>query len=180
MTENKVEDTKEKKAEYVLSAWDNLLKEWLIDSDSACLAGLCSIDDISIYAACAAEGNPWEELIKEDHEVNVTQVDGVSEAPETVNELSTVLNAVNEGCSPKGVWVGGKQYRIISVEKDFEQNNVNVDVIFCTRSQGGCFLINTGNGNVIISVYDETKNQVAGNCKKNALLFAEYLASQGY
>ncbi|EEA05249.1 uncharacterized protein CMU_043230 [Cryptosporidium muris RN66] len=160
------------------SAWDNLLKEWLIDTKTVCLAGLCSISSHSIYAACSDEGDPWKELIKEDHEVNVTQVDGVSEAPETVNELSTIISAVSEGSSPKGVWVGGKQYRIISVEKGFEQNNINV--IFCTRNQGGCFLVDTGNDNVVICVYDETKNQVAGNCKKNALVFAEYLAAQGY
>ncbi|OII70820.1 sporozoite antigen [Cryptosporidium ubiquitum] len=162
-----------------MSEWDDMVKEWLIDTGNVCAGGLCSSDG-AFYAASADQGDAWQTLVRDDHEENVIQPDGVSVAAEVINDQSTIFQAISEGKAPNGVWLGGNKYKIIRVEKDFQQNDATLDVIFCNKSQGGCFLVNTKNGNVVVAVYDECKDQSSGNCKKVALDLAEYLASQGY
>ncbi|TRY52558.1 Profilin [Cryptosporidium tyzzeri] len=162
-----------------MSEWDDMVKEWLIDTGSVCAGGLCSIDG-AFYAASADQGDAWKTLVREDHEENVIQSDGVSEAAEMINDQTTLCQAISEGKAPNGVWVGGNKYKIIRVEKDFQQNDATVHVTFCNKPQGGCFLVDTQNGTVVVAVYDESKDQSSGNCKKVALQLAEYLVSQGY
>ncbi|KAH7647587.1 sporozoite antigen [Cryptosporidium bovis] len=163
-----------------MSDWDTIVKEWLIDTGSVCAGGLCSTSDGALYAASIDEGDAWQTLVREDHEENVVQADGVTEAPEMINDQSTILQAITEGVAPKGVWIGGNKYKIVRVEKDFQQNDASVHVIFCTKPQGGCFIVDTQNGSAVIAIYDESKEQSSGNCKKVALQLAEYLVSQGY
>lgn len=163
-----------------MSEWDDMVKEWLIDTGNACAGGLCSSADGSFYAASVDQGDAWKTLVREDHEENVIQEDGVSEACEMINDQATICQAICEGKAPNGVWVAGNKYKIIRVEKDFQQNDATLNVIFCNRSQGGCFLVDTQNGTVVVAVYDESKEQSSGNCKKIALQLAEYLVSQGY
>ncbi|KAF7459177.1 profilin PRF [Cryptosporidium felis] len=162
------------------SDWDSIVKEWLIDTGCACVGGLCSSENGTFYAASIDEGDAWKTILREDHEENVIQADGVTEAPEMINDQSTLCQAICEGSAPNGVWIAGNKYKIVRIEKDFQQNDTVVNVTFCNKPQGGCFLVDTQNGTTVVAVYDESKEQSSGNCKKVALQLAEYLASQGY
>lgn len=163
-----------------MGSWDDMAKTWLTDTGSVCVGGICSMEGVFYGTSIDCEGDSWKEVVREDHEEDVIQADGVSYAPEMINDRTTLCQAINEGKAPNGVWIAGKKYRVNKIEKDFQQNGSLFNVTFCNKPQGGCFLVETPNGNVVVAAYDESKDQAPGDCKTVALNLAEYLTSQGY
>lgn len=164
-----------------MGSWDDMVKEWLTDTGSVCAGGVCSLEGVFYGTSIDTGDDSCKAIVREeDHEEDVIQADGVSYAPEPINDRSTLCQAINEGKAPKGLWIAGNKYKVINVEKDFQQNGSLFNVTFCNKSQGGCFLVETQNGNVVVAVYDESKDQSPGDCKTVALNLAEYLTSQGY
>eukprot|EP00922_Rhytidocystis_sp_ex-Travisia-forbesii_P021704 GHVS01031776.1.p1 GENE.GHVS01031776.1~~GHVS01031776.1.p1 ORF type:complete len:185 (-),score=57.21 GHVS01031776.1:497-988(-) len=159
-----------------MGEWDPTVKEWLVDPQQCCAGGLASTDDYAVYAAGAEEGvEAWGLLYAEDHEQEVLADDGESMITVTINEASTIKQAVEDGRAPNGLWLGGVKYKVVRQEKDFPYGENKFDITFCAKNKGGCHVVKTENGTVVIAMYDEDKEQTAGNSKSAALLFAEYM-----
>eukprot|EP00923_Selenidium_pygospionis_P017381 GHVN01030566.1.p1 GENE.GHVN01030566.1~~GHVN01030566.1.p1 ORF type:complete len:163 (+),score=25.60 GHVN01030566.1:187-675(+) len=162
-----------------MGEWDSTVKEWLVDTGYCCSGGLASAEDGVMYAAAVDDGDAWAVLYADDHEQDMEQDDG-SMKKETINEPTTILQAVNDGKAPSGVWLGGTKYKVVLTEPQFEYNDQNYDVVLCAKSKGGMFLIKTPGGSIVVACWDEEKEQTKGGAKTTALAFAEYLGGEGY
>eukprot|EP00923_Selenidium_pygospionis_P042397 GHVN01073352.1.p1 GENE.GHVN01073352.1~~GHVN01073352.1.p1 ORF type:complete len:107 (-),score=18.91 GHVN01073352.1:241-540(-) len=98
----------------------------------------------------------------------------------TISEPTTILQAVNDGTAPQGVWIGGVKYKVVLPQNQFEYNDQNYDIVLCAKSKGGLFLVKTTGGSIVVALYDEEKEQTKGGAKTTALAFAEYLVGEGY
>eukprot|EP01068_Selenidium_serpulae_P010807 Selendium_serpulae@DN5535_c0_g1_i5.p1 len=165
-----------------MSEWDGTVKEWLVDGGYCSAGGLANAEDGVVYAAAASEeegDEGWSVLYKDDHEVPVAQEDG-SEVNETINEASTIRSAAIEFKAPKGLWIGGTKYKVVKPQQAFDYNDVTVDVINCAKEKGGCVLVKTSGGSIVIAMFDENKEQTNSGCMGAALAFAEFMISSGY
>ncbi|CDJ69909.1 profilin family protein, putative, partial [Eimeria necatrix] len=136
-------------------------------------------DGCRLFGAAAAEGDPWEVLVKTDYEIEVPQEDG-STLSCACDEAETLRQAVVEGRAPQGVYIGGTKYKLAEVKRDFTFNDQNYDVAILGKNKGGGFLIKTPNENVVIALYDEEKEQNKADALTTALNFAEYLYQGGF
>eukprot|EP00922_Rhytidocystis_sp_ex-Travisia-forbesii_P055301 GHVS01081903.1.p1 GENE.GHVS01081903.1~~GHVS01081903.1.p1 ORF type:complete len:165 (-),score=34.76 GHVS01081903.1:457-951(-) len=161
--------------------WDGVVKEWLVDPGQCSAGGLTSTEDFAVYAAAGKEGTDgWSELYAEDHVQEVLDEDGETTISVTINEPATIKQAVEDGSAPHGLWLGGSKFKVVRQEKDFPYGELKYDLTFCARNKGGCHIVKTEGGAIIIAIYDEDQEQTAGNSKGAALAFAEYMAQQEY
>eukprot|EP00921_Rhytidocystis_pertsovi_P011860 GHVQ01019211.1.p2 GENE.GHVQ01019211.1~~GHVQ01019211.1.p2 ORF type:complete len:163 (-),score=38.55 GHVQ01019211.1:116-604(-) len=159
--------------------WDSVVKEWLVDPGYCCAGGLTASEDCVVYSAAADDDSGWAKLYKDPHEQTVMGPDGETEETVTITEADTIKTSVETGEAKQGLWLGGDKYRVVRIEKGFEYQDTKFDLVFAAKNKGGCFLVKTENS-VVIALYDEEKDQTAGNAKGAALAFALYMAQQGY
>nr|AGW51294.1 profilin-like protein [Sarcocystis neurona] len=155
--------------------WDTLCQDWLPGTGYCSAGGLCSAEDGVIYAAASNSHKGWAVLYRDDHEQDELGEDGNPIGKVTINEGSTIKKAMEEGSAPNGVWIGGVKYKVVRPEKNVEYNGIMYDTVMCARPKGGAHLIKTPKGTIIVAVYDEEKEQSAGNSRTCALAFAHHL-----
>eukprot|EP00922_Rhytidocystis_sp_ex-Travisia-forbesii_P055455 GHVS01082108.1.p1 GENE.GHVS01082108.1~~GHVS01082108.1.p1 ORF type:complete len:165 (+),score=31.33 GHVS01082108.1:342-836(+) len=161
--------------------WDGVVKEWLVDPGQCSAGGLASTEDFAVYAAAAEENvDGWSLLYADDHTQEVLGEDGETMVSVDIKEADTIKQAVEDGRAPNGMWLGTQKYKVVRQEKDFPYGELKFDLTFCAKTKGGCHIVKTEGGALIIAIYDEDKEQTAGNSKGAALAFAEYMAQQGY
>mmetsp|Transcript_76536 Transcript_76536/g.198969 ORF Transcript_76536/g.198969 Transcript_76536/m.198969 type:complete len:168 (+) Transcript_76536:108-611(+) len=161
-------------------SWDQTIQEWLIDEGYCCAGALAYLESGEMYAAAPVEGEAgWGLVYKEDHEEEIMQ-DDMSTKKVTINEQSAFLEAAQCKRPPNGLWIGGEKYTITQTT-DETLGDQDVKVVFANRPKKGLYIIPTTT-QVVLAMYDEEKgsSQNAGNCKKTALAFAEYLIGAGY
>eukprot|EP00920_Eleutheroschizon_duboscqi_P027103 GHVT01066351.1.p1 GENE.GHVT01066351.1~~GHVT01066351.1.p1 ORF type:complete len:164 (+),score=33.80 GHVT01066351.1:245-736(+) len=163
-----------------MSDWDPVVKEWLVDVGACYAGGIANAADGVVFAAAADDEDGWSKLVAEDHEQEMPDETGESTTKVSINEPTTLLQAVTDGRAPQGVWFGKVKHKIVGTEKDFEYNDCVFTISMCARPKGGAHLITTPNGSVVIAMFDEGKDQSKGNSRTAALAFAEYLVQSGY
>eukprot|EP00915_Cephaloidophora_sp_WS-2016_P005827 GHVH01007701.1.p1 GENE.GHVH01007701.1~~GHVH01007701.1.p1 ORF type:complete len:148 (-),score=21.81 GHVH01007701.1:55-498(-) len=131
-----------------MSEWDETVKEWLTDSGKCFAAGFANADG-RMYAAYSTEGSGWEVMWNEDEEKPIAQEDG-TDVMEVVNEAETIQAAIETGRTPKGLYVGGKKYRIVRLEKEFDYNDQTYVLLTCGCPGGGLVLAKTTNGTIVL------------------------------
>jgi len=168
-------------AEEAEASWDNTLEEWLMSEGFCCAAGLAQLEDGAFYAAApVADEAGWGIIYAEDHEKDITQ-DDMSTKKVTITESATIKECAQGGKHKLGLWIAGEKWNITKQEKmELGDEEVNV-----TMAQGlvskkkGVFIV-CCKTQFVLAMYDEEKDQTAGNCKKAVLAFAEYLLQEGY
>lgn len=162
-----------------MSEWDQTVQEWLIDENHCVGGALCNIETGQVYAASAMDGDGWQLMWRDDHEVPVCQEDG-SEIMTKINEGATILAAASGERKPEGLWIGGEKFRIVRFQPKFDYNDQQYDVALCARSGGGMIIVKTHKTSIVLARFAEEKGQSQGNCRGAALAFAEFLSSEGY
>eukprot|EP00914_Ancora_sagittata_P004840 GHVO01010125.1.p1 GENE.GHVO01010125.1~~GHVO01010125.1.p1 ORF type:complete len:163 (-),score=22.65 GHVO01010125.1:970-1458(-) len=162
-----------------MSDWDSVVSEWTVGTGNCYAGALANGEDGLIYACAVDEGEPWSAVYCEDYSVEIEQEDG-SKKKTQISEPTTILQAIQKGSAPNGLWMGGIKYKVISLEKEFEYGDYTFGTLLCARPKAGAHLVSTPGNSIVIVLYDEQKDQTAGNAKVCALAFAEYLAGEGY
>ncbi|KAF8820609.1 profilin PRF [Cardiosporidium cionae] len=166
------------------SGWSETIREWLIDGGHCVAGALASAEDGIIYAACYSDHVGDEEafayVYSDDHEEETLADDGESTKAVTINEPTTILQAVDEGKAPDGVWLGGRKFKLVDKDSSVEYNECVFNCLVLARSKGGATVVKTSGGTIIIAIYDDDLDQRKGNCRQAALAFSENLESQGY
>jgi len=116
--------------------------------------------------------------LADDHQQDIMQEDG-STKKETINESTTLKEAVTKGKCSKGLWLGGKKYSVVQYDAEFESGDATYVCVFANRPKEGVHICSTGS-QVVVGFYSEEKEQTSGNCKRVVLACAEYLKSMGY
>jgi len=162
-------------------SWDNTLEEWLMSESFCCAAGLAQLEDGAFYAAApVAEEAGWGMIYAEDHEKEILQ-DDMSTKKATINEAAGIKECAMGGKPKNGLWIAGEKWNITKQE----ELDVGDETVKVTMGQGlvskkkGVFIV-CCKSQFLLAMYDEEKDQTAGNCKKAALAFAEYLIGEGY
>mmetsp|Transcript_39228 Transcript_39228/g.113247 ORF Transcript_39228/g.113247 Transcript_39228/m.113247 type:complete len:168 (-) Transcript_39228:258-761(-) len=161
-------------------SWDQTIEEWLV-SEGFCYAGaLAQLEDGAFYGAAPVKDEVgWSYVFKDEHEEDITQDDD-SVKKMSINEPACIMSLVNTGKAPDGgLWLGGLKYSVVQYDPNFESGDATLVVCSAARPKKGVHLVSTGS-QVVAAFYDEEKNQTAGNAKKTALAFAEYLKGIGY
>merc|ERR1712039_769288 len=93
----------------------------------------------------------------------------------TVNEQTTICEAAHCKRPANGLWVGGEKYTITQTT-DETAGDEEVKVVMANRPKKGLCLV-PSKTMIVLAMYNEEKGaaQNAGNCKKTALAFVEYL-----
>merc|ERR1719229_1118703 len=158
-----------------------LLQEALETGERYCCAGaLAYLETGEMFAAApTADEAGWGLVYKEDHEEEIMQDDMTSKTV-TINEQAVFLEAAQGKRPANGLWIGGEKYTIISTTEE-TCGDVDIKVIMANRPKKGLCIIPT-NSQIILAMYNEEHGptQNAGNCKKTAMAFAEYLIGAGY
>jgi len=161
-------------------SWDNTIEEWLISEGYCCAGALAYLESGEMYAAApVASEAGWGLVYKEDHEEDIMQ-DDMSTKKVSINEQSSFLETAQGKRPASGLWVGGEKYTITQTTEE-TVGDADVKVIFANRPKKGLYIVPT-TSQIVLAMYDEEKSgtQNAGNCKKTALAFAEYLIGAGY
>mmetsp|Transcript_136370 Transcript_136370/g.345314 ORF Transcript_136370/g.345314 Transcript_136370/m.345314 type:complete len:167 (+) Transcript_136370:80-580(+) len=161
-------------------SWDTTIQEWLIDEGYCCAGALAYLESGEMYAAApVADEAGWGLVYKEDHEEDIMQ-DDMSTKKVTINEQSCFLEAAKGGRPVNGLWIGGEKYTITQTS-DETVGDTDVKVVMANRPKKGLCIVPTSS-QIVIALYNEeaAATQNAGNCKKTALAFAEYLIGAGY
>jgi len=161
-------------------SWDSTIQEWLIDEGYCCAGALGYLESGELYAAAPTEDEAgWGMVFKEDHDEEIMQ-DDMSTKTVKINEQTGILAAAKGERPANGLWIGGEKYTITQTTSE-ACGDQEVKAIFANRPKKGVYIIPT-TSQVVIAMFDQEKgaSQNAGNCKKTALAFAEYLIGAGY
>lgn len=163
----------------IVEEWNNLIRDWMISNQSASICGLAHIKDGAVFAAACTEGDVVDSVYKSDYEIEMPQEDG-TEKMTLVNEPEIIKCAAENLRAPRGLWIGGQKFKVVRTEDCCEQGEFTFKTLFCAKPKGGCCVVITPNGIIILAIYSEELGQQSSNAKTAALNFAEYLASNGY
>merc|ERR550525_1171950 len=106
----------------------------------------------------------WDDMYKEDHEVQELQDDGVTVKKVWINEAANIKTAMDTGKKPPGgLWVGGVKYKIINKNTFEVGDGEECPGLLAQRTNGGLFMLSR-NGSFTVGLYDENKGQNTGNC----------------
>jgi len=160
-------------------AWNNTVKEWLIDEGYCYAGGVASKAEGTFYGAAAAEGEKWSQVIKDARNEELVLSD--TEKKEVwVDETQVLWYLGNEGRAgtyPGGVWLAGQKYTLVR-EQELEVEGNKVTVIFCSKTKGGA-CIACSKQSIVVGFNDENKGQQGGNCQKAVLAMVGYLNGDG-
>lgn len=166
------------------SAWDNTVQEWLVNTNKVWAGGVCSVSNGCKFFGVATDqpdhpDGPWGPVVKSGYQAEMTQSDG-TKAVVDCDESETIRQAIIDGKAPSGVYLGGDNYRLTEVKRDFEHNGQNYDIAILGKTKGGGFLVKTPNDSVALCLFDEEKNQNKVDALSTVLNFAEYLTQGGF
>merc|ERR1712107_110660 len=92
------------------SSWDAYATSALVDGGFCYAGGFADAENGPMYGA-----SNWDDLYKEDHEVEELQDDGETTKKVMINEPANIKIAMDTGKKPPGgLWVGGVKYKIIN------------------------------------------------------------------
>lgn len=160
--------------ELTTDEWSNFLKQWLVDPGYCVAAGLAPTDTGFFYAASPS----WDAVWWENHVEMILQDDD-SELPMQINETSCLLEALQSGTAPLGLWLGGNKYKVIQRDANFQSGDYTYTWLFGKRPEMGVHIVSTGS-TIVAGIYDEGQQQTSGNAKHGVVAVAEYLAQSGY
>lgn len=160
--------------ELTTGEWDNFLKQWLVDAGYCSAAGLAGTDGTGFYAASPS----WDAVWWETHVEKILQDDD-SELPMQIDEMSCLLEALQTGTAPLGLWLGGNKYKVIQRDANFQSGDYTYTWLFGKRPEMGVHIVSTGS-TIVAGIYDEAQQQTSGNAKHGVVAVAEYLAQSGY
>ncbi|VWU52672.1 profilin, putative [Hepatocystis sp. ex Piliocolobus tephrosceles] len=163
------------------NSWEAYLESRLLATGRVSAAGLASEENGVVYACVAYNDDndenfdKWNLFYKEDYDIEIEDEEG-NKTTKTINEGQVLLNVFTEGNAPDGVWLGGKKYQFINIDRDVEYEGYVFDVATCAKLKGGFHMIKIPGGNILIAFYDEEKEQDRGNSIVAALAFSKELA----
>lgn len=166
-------ETVRPQGELTTGEWDNFLKQWLVDPGYCYAAGLAGTDGY-FYAASPS----WDAMWWDQHVEMILQDDD-SELPMQINETSCLLEAMQSGTAPLGLWLGGNKYKVIQRDANFQSGDYTYTWLFGKRPEMGVHIVSTGS-TIVAGIYDEGQQQTSGNAKHGVVAVAEYLAQSGY
>lgn len=97
-----------------------------------------------------------------------------------VKEPETIKLAAENLRVPRGLWIGGQKFTIVRTEEACDQGDYTFKTLLCAKPKGGCCIVVTAKGTIIIAIYSADKGQSSANAKGAALNFGEYLSANGY
>lgn len=163
----------------IVEEWCQLIHERMIANNSCCVCGLAQIKDGAVFAGACNEGNPVDKIYKPDYQVPMPQEDG-TETMTFVNEPTIIKSAAENLRAPLGLWIGGQKFKIVQTEEAYDQGDFKFKTLFCAKPRGGCCVVVTAGGIIILAIYSEELNQSSAKAKTAALDFGEYLSANGY
>lgn len=159
--------------------WCELIDEWMVRPKHVVACALAKTSDGAVFAAACAEGDPVEKVYKPAYEKDIPQEDGADIATK-IDESSILKTTASTLRAPIGLWIGGTKYKVVRSESDCDHGDHNFKTVFCARPRGGCCLVITPGGLIIVALYSEDQGQSSSSARTAALNFGEYLAGHGY
>merc|ERR1712137_1539836 len=101
----------------------------------------------------------WDDLYKDDHEVEELQDDGETTKKVSINEPANIKIAMDTGKKPPG----GVKYKVINKNTFEVGDGEECPGLLAQKTKGGLFMLSR-NGSITVGLYDENKGQNTGNC----------------
>lgn len=163
----------------VTEQWCQLIDEWMVQPKHVVACALAKVSDGAIFAAACTEGDAVDCVYKPLYEMELPQEDGTDKLT-PIDESEILKSAAATLRAPLGLWIGGSKYKVVRSEAECDHGDYTFKTVFCARPRGGCCLVITPGGLVIVAVYNEDKGQNSSSAKTAALNFGEFLAKHDY
>lgn len=111
--------------------------------------------------------------------MSMVQEDG-TEKMVLVHEPEMIKFAAENLRAPRGLWLGGQKFTVVRTEEACDQGDYTFKTLLCAKPKGGCCVVVTAKGTVILSIYSAEQGHSLANVKAAALNFGEYLSANGY
>lgn len=109
----------------------------------------------------------------------MVQEDGTDKLVE-VNEPEIIKFVADNLRAPIGLWIGGLKFTVVRSEDACEQGDFTFKTVLCVRPGGGCHVVVTAKGLIILAIFQQSQGQSSNEAKTAALKFGEYLSENGY
>ncbi|AFZ79504.1 hypothetical protein BEWA_023530 [Theileria equi strain WA] len=163
-----------------MADWVPILKQLALENNACYGAGIANGEDCELFVAADLdhEGLNWDSVYKDPYEF-VCNDEAGNPITHNIDEKFTIQEVFEKKFSTNGIFLGGEKYTFASHDASVEVGQHSFECICAAKNKGGCHLIKTPGGYIVIVVYDEGRGQDKISSRMAAFALAEYLANNG-